>query len=291
MFLAPPQLRKSTRKRRGASIGLAALAAVGVFGGGLAVCGSDSCGSRAIFGNCQDQSKANTENVRRLADFQNSLTDYITEFMTITEERIFPVENGLATLNAIQSEMAATENKNWVIIREQLAIYEQNFHILRDCDQLSFANQQLNFNFDTVSSLVWMIHASVKSYRFALFAFRMNFLNSIPVLLKGHLLMSLIPIESLLVIMDSVSLVQSKAEDRFTLAIPASDLLSHYDSRLLADANTVSKGLLLTLIISLVSQQTVYTFRSKTFSNAFSGRPSDGSYMEHWSSIFSPFWK
>ena len=49
-----------------------------------------------------------------------------------------------------------------------------------------------------------MIHASVKSYRSALFAFRMNILNSIPILLEGHLPMSLIPMESLLAIMDSV---------------------------------------------------------------------------------------
>ena len=103
-----------------------------------------------------------------------------------------------------------------------------------------------------------MIHASVKSYRSALFAFRMNILNSIPVLLKGHLPMSLIHMESLLAIMDSVSLRQSKAEDRLTLAIPASDLLSYYDSRLLADAITVSEGLLLTLNIPLASQQTVF---------------------------------
>ena len=67
--------------------------------------------------------------------------------------------------------MAATQDQNWAIIQEQLAVYEQNFHILRDCDQLLFANQQLNFNFDTVSSLLAMIHASVKSYRSALFAF------------------------------------------------------------------------------------------------------------------------
>ena len=147
--------------------------------------------------------------------------------------------------------MAATQDQNWAIIQEQLAVYEQNFHILRDCDQLLFANQQLNFNFDTVSSLLSMIHASVKSYRSALFAFRVNILNSIPVLLKGHLPMSLFPMESLLVIMDSVSLRQSKAEDRLSLAIPASDLLSYYDSRLLADAITVSEGLLLTLNIPL----------------------------------------
>ena len=71
--------------------------------------------------------------------------------------------------------MAAIQDKNWVIIQEQLAFNEQNFHILRDCYQLLFANQQYNFNFDTVSSLLSMIHASVKSYRPALFVFRMNF--------------------------------------------------------------------------------------------------------------------
>ena len=260
MFLKPPQPTKSTRQRRcaGAGVGLAALAAVGLFGGGLAVGSSNSCGLRGIFGDCQDQSKANAENIR-LDDFQNSLTDYVTEFITLTDEKIFLVENELATLNAIQSEMAATQDKNWVIIQEQLALYEQNCHISFDCDQLLFANQQLNFNFDTVSSLLSMIHASVKSYRSALFAFRMNILNSIPVLFKGHLPMSLIPMESLLAIMDSVSLRQSKTEDRLTLAIPASDLLSYYDSRLLTDAITVSEGLLLTLNIPLASQQTVFT--------------------------------
>ena len=66
-----------------------------------------------------------------------------------------------------------------------------------------------------VSSFLAMIHASVKSYRSALFAFRMNILNSvIPVLLEGHLPMSLIPMETFLAIMDSVSLRQSKADDR-----------------------------------------------------------------------------
>ena len=104
-----------------------------------------------------------------------------------------------------------------------------------------------------------MIHASVKSYRSALFTFRMNILNAIPVLLKGHLPMSLIPMESLPAIMDSVSLRHSKAEDLLTLAIPASDLLSYYHSRWLADAIAVSEGLLLTLDIPLASLQTVFT--------------------------------
>ena len=105
MFLKPPQSTKSTRQRcgAGAGVGLTALAAVGLFGGGLAVGGSDSCGIRGIFGNCQHQSKANAENIRRQAEFQNSLTDYVNEFITYTDEKFFLVENELAALNAIQS--------------------------------------------------------------------------------------------------------------------------------------------------------------------------------------------
>ena len=120
LFLKPPQLTKSTRQRggAGAGVGLSALAAVGLFGGGLAVGSSDSCGLRGIFGNCQGQSKANAEIVRHLADFQNGLTDYIAEFITNTDEKFFLVKKELAALNAIQSEMAATQDKNWVIVQE-----------------------------------------------------------------------------------------------------------------------------------------------------------------------------
>ena len=84
-------------------------------------------------------------------------------------------------------KMAATQDKNWVIIQKQLAIYEQNFNTLRDCDQLLIAKQQPNFIFGAVSSLVLMIHASVKSYCSALCAFRINILNFFPALLKGYL--------------------------------------------------------------------------------------------------------
>ena len=148
----------------------------------------------------------------------------------------------------------------------------KKIHFLRDCDQLLSANQQLNFNFDTVSSLLSMIRASVKNYSSVLLAFRMNIFNLIPVLPKGHLPTSFVPMETLLAITDSVSLRQSKAESRLTLAIPASDLLSFYDSRLLADATTVSEGLFLILNIPIASQQTVFTlFEAKLFPMPFPG--------------------
>ena len=169
------------------------------------------------------------------------------------------MKNELAALNAIQAEMSATQNRKWDIIQEQFDVFEHNFHILRDCNQMLFSNQQLNFNFDTLSSLLSMVHASIKAFRSALYAFRMNILNSIPVILRGHLPLSLIPMDSLLVILERVAIEQSKATDRLSLAIPMTDLLSYYDSRLLADAVTVSEGILMTLNIPLASRQTVFT--------------------------------
>ena len=109
-----------------------------------------------------------------------------------------------------------------------------------------------------------MINASIESYRSALFAYRMNLLNAIPVLLPGHLPMSLIPMVSLIVILEIVAIQQSKAADRLLLAIPMTDLLSYYDPRLLADAITVPDGLLLTLNIPLASRQTVFQFLRQT---------------------------
>ena len=87
----------------------------------------------------------------------------------------------------------------------------------------------------------------------------MNPLNDIPVLLRGHLPMSLTLMDSLIVILENVATQQSETADRLQLAIPMTDLLSYYESRLLAYAITVPEGLLLTLKIPLASRQTVLT--------------------------------
>ena len=131
---------------------------------------------------------------------------------------------------------------------------------MRDSPQLLFSNQQLNFNFDTTASLLTLLYADVKSYRSAIYTYRMNVLNSIPILLQQHLPMSLVPKESLLAILKSVGDELVLSGSRLSLAIPAnSDLLSYYDAKLLRDVVTVPEGLILTLSIPLASRQTVFS--------------------------------
>ena len=66
------------------------------------------------------------ESIRRLADFQDTLTDYVTDFTTNTIEKFYLVENELVDLNGIQAEMAETHDKNWPIFEEQLLAFCMN---------------------------------------------------------------------------------------------------------------------------------------------------------------------
>ena len=71
--------------------------------------------------------------------------------------------------------------------------------------------------------------------------------------------MSLVPTKSLLAILGSVAMQQTTAEDRLSLATPMTDMLSYFDSKLLADGITVNEGHLMILNFPLASKQTVFT--------------------------------
>ena len=154
--------------------------------------------------------------------------------------------------------MQDNQNKNWKVVQDQFYIFEKNFHLLRDCTQMLFSNQQLNINLDTVASLLSIFYADIKSYRSALYAYSISLLNSIPILLDKRLPMSLVPRESLLAVLDSVYDSQKHSTDRLSLAIPMKDLMSYYDAKLVYEIATVEQGLLLTLAIPLASSQTSF---------------------------------
>ena len=102
-----------------------------------------------------------------------------------------------------------------------------------------------------------MIYANIRSYRSALFAYHMNPLNIFPVPLRALLPMSFFPMYAFIDILESVAIQQSQAEDRVSLVIPITDLLSYCNSRFFADAITVTERLSFILNVPLASHQTV----------------------------------
>ena len=102
----------------------------------MAIGSSDSCGLQGNFVSCQDDAKANAENIRKLSGFRDFLTQYVTNIYNIYEQKIFMVEKELAALHDIQWELVITQNGNWA--QQQFDVFEQSFHVLRDCNQLLF---------------------------------------------------------------------------------------------------------------------------------------------------------
>ena len=211
-----------------------------------------------IFGGCQEQARTNAANIDSLNKYASSIADYVLEIEAQSTEKFFLVSNEIAEIVKIQQEMQNTQNKNWQIIEDQFEIFEQNIHVLRDCTQLLFTHQQINFNFDTIAALLLVLYSDIKSYRIALYTYRINILNSIPVLLDQRLPMSLVPRESLIKILDSVYDSQKVASNRLSLAIPIQNLLSYYDAKLIREVSSVHQGLLLTLAVPLSSSQTAF---------------------------------
>ena len=251
---------KGSRVRRGAHVGALAVAGIGLFGSGLMMGRSGNCGLSGIFGPCQDQAKTNAPNIAHLRTITTILADHVTKMKTDTDQKFFLVGNKLKEVEEAQQQMVETQNQNWQLIEEQFNAISMNFHILRDCTQMLFSNQQVNFNFDTMASILSLLYSDVKTYRSAIYTYRRNVLNAIPTLLQQHLPMSLVPKKSLQAILQSVGDEIVLSGSRLSLAIPPnSDIMSYYDAKLLCDVVMVNEGMILTLAIPLASRQTVFS--------------------------------
>ena len=231
------------------------LASVGLFGSGIAL-GSGSCEITGIFGSCHDHAMTNAANIEKLADFTEVFTEDVFKLRTKCNEKFFMVTLELAAIKSVQKEMIEVQNRNWQIIEDHFEIFREHIQVLRDCNQLLFSTQQVNFNYDTISSLIAITFSKSKSYRGALYTYRFNIMNSIQLISNNFLPMSLVPRQSLLAILESVASEQGQSKDRLSLAILMYEIMSHYESRLLRDVIPTDQGLIMRIAIPLASKQT-----------------------------------
>ena len=77
----------------------------------LPLCGGVLTGLTWTFGTSQDQSNANAEKSHRLSDFQDVLSQSVSEFTKTSEHKFFRIENKPAVLNELRAETIATQNK------------------------------------------------------------------------------------------------------------------------------------------------------------------------------------
>ena len=160
-------------------------------------------GITGIFGSCLRTSQ-NAENNNRLSNCFNSLNDYIMEISAQSDEKFFLVADELAKVYKVRKEMQDNQNKNRKLVEEQFAIVDHNLNGIAACMEMQATQQQLNFNLYTAASLLLTLYADIKSYRAALYSFRINVINAIPTLLDKRHPIPLLPRKSLIKVLDAV---------------------------------------------------------------------------------------
>ena len=99
----------------------------------------------------------------RLAYFSVAVATDLHRLRSNTNENFFLVSKELTELKKVQDELISIQNHIWKIIDEQLDTFANNIHILRNCDQLLISRQQINFNYDSFSSLLSLAYANIKT--------------------------------------------------------------------------------------------------------------------------------
>ena len=207
----------------------------------------------------KEKAKTNAKNIEKLGKYTIAIRDNSQQLANETDEKFSRVSKDLAPFHAIQNQIIETQNEKWQKIEKQFRVLRDNIHDMRNCDQLLYTRQQVNFNFDTISSLLSPIYSNVKAHRAPLFAFQMNVMNAIPSLLSKYVPMSLLPKGTLEQILKVVDDSQEKSDNRLTVAIPKQELLAYYESCLLLDVLVVDDGLLMTMATPFASRQTAFT--------------------------------
>ena len=185
------------------------------------------------------------------------LSDEVETIRTNNSEEFYVVSSELKAIKEAQDNIIETQNRNWQLASDQFQALRQNTHHMRNCLQFLYVREQLNQQSLVLSNIFTTILSSIKTYRAALYTFRINLLNSLTPLMNQLLPMSLIPTDQLEEILTLVHLEQNGKSDRLSLAIPITDILSYYETKLVTQVDAIDEGLILTLAIPLASTTTV----------------------------------
>ena len=127
---------------------------------------------------------------------------------------------------------------------------------MRNCDQFLYIREEVNHHIGLLNSILTSVYTNLRTYRSALFAFRMNILSSTTAIADGMLPLSLIPRKIFIRILQRVLLETQYTRDRLTLSIPIEHVMSYYETRLVTSLFSVDFGLMLTLSIPFSSGST-----------------------------------
>ena len=158
-----------------------------------------------------------------------------------------------------QQDITIAQNANFENLQNQMLAIEKNVHELRNCDQFFFSRQQMNQHLSSISSVLNTLQTLIRSKRLALATFRTNLLQNISAMVNGFLPLSIISKETLHGLLLAVMTNEIENRSQLTLAIPLTDILTYYESKLLQKIESNEAGIIFNFSVPLASKSTLLT--------------------------------
>ena len=249
-----PRAAEHPRVKRGAAvaIGLAA----GVLGAGIGFGATAGCVLKGIFGGgCHNLGDANRRliqaTIRKIDDVERNWL----EVEQIQEKKFFLVASELRGMKKIQRENMENQDRNWSELNTTMKVIQQNVNALKNCDQTLYNRGQINHARIVMLTALQQVYTNIKTYRTALFSYRINLLNSLSSMSSRLIPMSLVPKHDLHGIL--LALVEARAfnNDGLTLALNADDEISaYYETQLLQEVYADEVGLIIKVSIPMATK-------------------------------------
>ena len=183
----------------------------------------------SIFGGCGGSSRNRDSIDYGLEKIE--LNDYQwMEIQNDIEDKFFIVAWQL-DIKSSEKQIINTEEKQAKALNGAIKIVQSNSRKLGACTQYFFSrDQELKIEINVASTLL-ALYSEAKSYRISTYAYRLTILDSVMTMIDKIVLMTLGPKGVLKKILESVATHQTKANDRLTLAIRPSQILTYFETK------------------------------------------------------------
>ena len=234
------------RNRRGVPlIAFEALTAV-TAGAGIA------CSIGRIFGACGGSTKNRDDIDFALQKLEENENLWI-QVQSKLNDKFYIVASQFKDLKQTQKQIIQTQKQQASTLNKAIDVINSNSRKLMACIQYFYARDQKLKLLTNLSSSLLAINNEIKSYRIATYSYKLTTLNSIMTMVNKFIPMALVPKQILDKILQSLATQQTKEDDRLTLAIPPSQILTYYETKLLTNVVVEDYGMIFRLTYPFAS--------------------------------------
>lgn len=248
---------KTHRQKRTVAIAAVVVAASATVG---AMIGSTlSCGTANPFTECTEMSNENIDTVNDLITTVNNVSDSVIKIQNADDYKMFLVTEQLIEMQTLQNNILKIQGTNWANLRKQLEIIVNNTHVLNDCQQSLFTQQQLAYNGFLISDALSAVLVNVRSLRLLVKEFQNTILQSLTAVRARLIPFTIIPQRVLMPILLDIEHQLEGTRPFRVLSITTQEILAYYETQIVTKVQTQATGITFSLAIPVSSPDTMMT--------------------------------